>query len=76
MLNMTQLAPELLERFATIIGDKYVLQTDDDMARYLDEPRKKFHGAAAAVLKPASTQEVSKILALANETGTDRKSVV
>ncbi len=67
---MTQLAPEILNRFAAIIGDKYVLLSSRDMARYLDEPRKKFHGNAAAVLKPASTQEVSEILALANETGT------
>ncbi|HFC04643.1 MAG TPA: FAD-binding oxidoreductase, partial [Rhizobiales bacterium] len=68
--SMNNLAPDILTRFANIIGDKYVLRDDIDMAKYLDEPRKKFHGSAAAVLRPESTREVSQILKLANETGT------
>jgi len=67
---MAQLPADILDRFAAIIGEKHVLRTAGDMARYLDEPRKKFHGIAAAVLRPDSTEQVSKIMALANETGT------
>ena len=67
---MNQLASDILTRFTDIVGDKSVLQSSDDMARYLEEPRKKFHGVAAAVIRPADTNEVSQILALANATGT------
>jgi FAD/FMN-containing dehydrogenase len=37
------------------------------MAPWLVEPRDRFHGAAALVLRPGSTGEVSRILAIANE---------
>lgn len=67
---MSTATSKVIARFAEILGEKYVLQSDADMARYLDEPRKKFHGSAAAVLLPADTQQVSQILALANKTGT------
>ena len=59
-----------LERFAGIVGAKYVLTDPADLAPHLVEPRDIYHGQAAAVLKPGSTQEVSEILRLANETGT------
>ena len=67
---MKELAPEILTQCATILGDKHVLLSDQDKAKYLDEPRRKFHGLAAAVLRPQNTKEVSQILKLANETGT------
>ncbi len=60
----------LLNHFAKITGDKYAIFDRADMGRYLDEPRKKFHGIAAMVLKPGSVDEVSAILKLASETGT------
>jgi FAD/FMN-containing dehydrogenase len=59
-----------LERFAGIVGAKYVLTDPADMAPHLVEPRDIYQGKAAAVLKPGSTREVSEILKLANETGT------
>jgi len=67
---MSQHSPDMINRFAAIVGEKNVLRHDAEMARFLDEPRKKFHGAAAAVLRPGNTEEVSQILKLANETGT------
>jgi D-lactate dehydrogenase (cytochrome) len=59
-----------LERFAGIVGAKYVLTDPADIAPHLVEPRDIYQGKAAAVLKPGSTREVSEILKLANETGT------
>ena len=59
-----------VERFAKIVGDKYVLRDPADIAPHLVEPREIYHGRAAAVLKPGSTREVSEILKLASETGT------
>jgi FAD/FMN-containing dehydrogenase len=37
------------------------------MARWLEEPRERFEGRAALVVRPGSTEEVSRILAIANE---------
>jgi len=59
-----------LERFAGIVGAKYVLTAPADIAPHLVEPRDIYQGKAAAVLKPGSTREVSEILKLASETGT------
>lgn len=60
----------LLARFTAILGEKNALTDPGDIAPYLAEPRDLFHGRAAMVLRPGSTEEVSKILALATETGT------
>ena len=61
---------DILSQCAQIVGDKNVITDANDQAPYLDEPRKKFHGKAAAIVLPKTTQEVADILKLANETGT------
>lgn len=60
----------LLDRFAAIVGEKYAIREPADMASYLVELRDLYSGKAALVLRPGSTAEVSRILALANETRT------
>jgi len=60
----------VLDRFAAIVGEKNALTAAEDIAPYLIEQRDLYHGRAAMVLRPASTQEVSEILKLATETGT------
>lgn len=60
----------LLAKFSDIVGEKYAVLNEGDMAPYLTELRGLYTGKAAIVLRPASTQEVSEILKLANETGT------
>jgi len=62
--------PEIISQLVQIVGDKHVITNAIDQASYLDEPRKKFHGKAAAIVLPKTTQEVSKILRLANDTNT------
>ena len=64
------LAKALLERFAGIVGAKHAIRDAQEMAPYLHEPRGLYAGSAAMVLKPGSTEEVSAILALAQETKT------
>ena len=59
-----------LDRFAKIVGDKYALRDPKDIAPFLHEPRGLYEGCAALVLKPGSTEEVSEILKLAEETKT------
>ncbi len=60
---------ETLARFAAIVGDRYVIREEADMAPYLTEWRDRYHGRAALILRPDSVQQVSAILALATETG-------
>lgn len=62
--------PETLERFSAIVGEKYAIRDTDGLAPYLREWRHLYHGLTPMVLKPADTGEVSRILALAHETGT------
>ncbi len=60
--------PELVARFAALVGERHAILDEAGMATYLTEPREKYRGRAAAVLRPASVAEVQAILALANET--------
>ena len=64
------LAPDLLARFAAIVGDRYAITDPADMAPYLTEERQLYHGRSPLVLRPGSVAEISEILKLANETGT------
>jgi FAD/FMN-containing dehydrogenase len=66
----TALAPALLARFAAIVGDRYAITDKDAQAPYLVELRGLYQGHTPVVLRPASVEEVSKILQLANETAT------
>jgi FAD/FMN-containing dehydrogenase len=64
------LDPALLAHFAAIVGEKYAITDPQAQAPYLVELRGLFHGHTPVVLRPANVEEVSKILALANETAT------
>ncbi len=64
------LAPPLLARFAAIVGEKYAIIDPQQQAPYLIEMRNMFQGHTPMVLRPSSVGEVSKIVALANETAT------
>ncbi|MEQ8281807.1 MAG: FAD-binding oxidoreductase [Parvibaculum sp.] len=61
--------PETLARMKAVVGAKGVV-AEGDIAPYLVERRELYVGRAAAVLRPASTQEVSALLKIAHEAGT------
>ncbi len=65
-----EMAPELLDRFTSIVGDANVIRDAAGLAPHLVEDRGLYKGSSPLLLKPASTQEVSAILKLASETGT------
>ncbi|WP_160004965.1 FAD-binding oxidoreductase [Rhizobium sp. 18055] len=67
---MSSVSPDLLDRFAAIVGDKYALRGEADLAPHLIENRGLYRGASPMLLKPANVQEVSAIMKLASETGT------
>ena len=52
-----------LEVLAGIAGRSNVLTSDADMARYTADWRRNFPGAARAVVRPGSTQEVAEVVA-------------
>jgi D-lactate dehydrogenase (cytochrome) len=61
------LAPELMARFKSIVGDKYAVTDANDIAPYVTEERDLFHGHSPLVLRPGSTAEVAAICKLAGE---------
>ena len=60
-----QLVDEVRERF----GAKAVVSDPADIAPWLTDWRGRYHGQAAAILAPASTEEVALIVGLAAERG-------
>jgi D-lactate dehydrogenase (cytochrome) len=65
-----KLSPELIARFKAIVGDKYAVTDEADVAPYVTEDRNLFHGTSPLVLRPGSTAEVAAICRLATETRT------
>src|SRR5437773_3697376 len=63
-------SPELIEKFAAIVGQRHALRDEDAIAPCLVEPRGRFDGRTALVLRPANVAEVAAIVGLANDTRT------
>ena len=63
------ISADLIARFADIVGAANALTRAEDQVPYLREWRDKYAGKTPVVLRPASTDEVSRILALANDAG-------
>ncbi len=64
------LTPELIARFAAIVGERYALTDPNEIAPYLTEERNLYQGRSQLVLRPGSTAEVAAICRLAAETRT------
>ncbi|MFM6853085.1 MAG: FAD-binding oxidoreductase, partial [Sphingopyxis sp.] len=55
-------SPQLLAQLAALLGPKGYTSNADDMAPWLSDWRGRVHGRAAALLSPASTQDVQAIV--------------
>src|ERR1700685_4000034 len=64
--NMTAVS-DALDRLRQLLGDKGFIVDAAAMEPYLREERGTYHGAAKAVLRPTSTDEVSAIVTLCAE---------
>ncbi len=64
------LAPDLIARFASIVGDRYAVTDPAEIAPYLVEERNLYRGRSPLVLRPGSTAEVAAICRLASDTRT------
>ena len=57
---------QLLNQITNIIGEKHVLTSDEARQRYEEDATYQYQSTALAVVRPASTEEVSAIVKLAN----------
>ena len=65
---MTSLSPEALAaQIEHLIGADTVISDPGQMGAYLNEPRKRYHVPAAAVVRPASVAQVQTICRWADE---------
>ena len=55
------------EQMLAVVGPKGFIRAGDDMAPWLTDWRGRYTGTAAAMLSPATTQETSEILRIAND---------
>ncbi|KAA9018625.1 MULTISPECIES: FAD-binding oxidoreductase [Sphingobium] len=60
---------DMIDRFVALLGPKGVVTDPDDIAPWVSDWRGRYHGAAVAIVAPASTQEVAATVALAAELG-------
>src|SRR5690349_13851348 len=60
------LAPELIDQFREIVGERHAITDARDIEAYVTEERNLFHGLSPLVLRPGSTAEVSAICKLAS----------
>lgn len=59
----------LLDRLKSIVGPKGWI-SPTDAGKYFADPRDRYQGNAALIVLPSTTQEVSRVVASCNETGT------
>src|SRR5437879_4800115 len=69
-LPVRALTPDLIARFAAIVGDRHAVTAPSEIAPYPTQERGLYHGRSPLVLRPGSVAEVAAILKLANETKT------
>jgi len=67
--HMPPLPETARQALKAAVGDKGWYETEADMAPYLAEERNYYHGESPLVLRPANTDEVSKIVAICAEHG-------
>lgn len=61
---------ETLARLAAIVGERNAIRDAAEMSGYMREWRDIYVGKSPMVLRPSSTEEVARIMAIANETRT------
>jgi len=67
-MNDLSASPALIERLKAVVGERNVITDDHGREPFENDWRGQFHGRAAAVVKPASTDEVARVVqALARE---------
>jgi FAD/FMN-containing dehydrogenase len=63
------ISSQALDAFRAIAGSRGLIEDRDLIAPWLEDWRGKFHGEAAAILTPRSTQEVAAMVRIARDHG-------
>ncbi|RVT95365.1 FAD-binding oxidoreductase [Rhodovarius crocodyli] len=63
------MANSLVDQLAAIVGRNYVVAEGEDQEPYIVDWRGRYHGRSVAVVKPASTAEVSAVMKLCHAQG-------
>src|SRR5207245_11012957 len=66
---MADLGATLLPRLAAVVGEANVLTAPADTEPYLVDWRGRYRGAARAVVRPASTEEIAAVVRICGEEG-------
>ena len=66
---MTAAQTRLIAALTAEFGDKAVITAQQDIAPWTTDWRGRFHGAAPALIAPASREEVARVVTLANAAG-------
>ena len=61
---------DLITKLTAIVGEKHAITDPDVQAAYLHEQRNRWPGHSPLILRPETTEQVSAILKLANDTRT------
>ena len=56
--------PEILAKLRAIVGDRGLLEQEQDIKPFVTDWRGQLAGNAAVVVRPGSTEEVSKVVKL------------
>lgn len=67
---IANMSPELVNRFATLVGDRNALTSAGDIKPYITDMRGRYQVTTPLVLRPDTVEEVSEILKLATQTST------
>ena len=59
--------PEILAKLREIVGDRGLVEQDSDIRPFVTDWRGQLHGHAAVVVRPANTEEVSKVVKLCHD---------
>ncbi len=62
-----QLSQADINFFTALLGEKYVITNQSDVAPFTEEPRHLFKNTCPCVLKPQNTEQISKIMDYANK---------
>lgn len=54
----------VVDDLTAVVGDRHVIRDDERLARYLVDERRLYHGRARAVVRPADTGELARVVAL------------
>jgi FAD/FMN-containing dehydrogenase len=66
-MNDLAIPATLLERLRAVVGERGLILDAAEQQPYVNDWRDQWHGAAAAVVRPANTDEVARVVALLAE---------